>query len=154
MQMKACFLEIVSRQRPLTIPYSFTEGGIMHRVLSIAVILSGWAILCQDASAQNLDQRSTPPIQAIPTVEDAPQGITEGVGSIGRIVNTPSSNPHFLSQPDFSSSLFQFSVLHESYTSYSTLTFETPITPDHVKLRVTFEPYREGGNFGLGLPLE
>lgn len=126
----------------------------MHRVLSIAIILSGWVLLSQDVSAQSLDRRSTPPIQAIPTVEDAPQGITEGIGSIDAIVNSPSSNPNFPTQPDFSGSLFQFSALHESYTSYSTLTFETPITPDHVKLRVTFEPYREGGNFGLGLPLE
>jgi hypothetical protein len=126
----------------------------MHRVLAIAIVLSGWTLLSQDASAQSIDRRSTPPIQAITTVEDAPQGTTDALGSIGQIVNLRSSNSRFQAQPDFSGSLFQFSTFKEPYTSYSNLTFETPITSDRVKLRVNFEPDREGGNFGLGLPLE
>jgi hypothetical protein len=129
----------------------------MNRVLAIAIVLSGWALLSQDASAQSLDRRSTPPIQAIPTVEDAPQSTTIGIGSIDRIVDSDSSSPRFQPQTtlsDFSGSPFRFSTLEAPYTSYSNLTFETPITPDRIKLRVNFEPDREGGNFGLGLPLE
>lgn len=124
----------------------------MHRVIAIAIALSGLALLSQTASAQDPNSRSTPPIQAIPTVEDAPQGTTNYLGEIDPIW-TPSWQP--LPQPttfDFATSPLRFST--PSYTSYSTLTFETPITPDNVKLRVNFEPYREGGNFGLGLPLE
>ena len=124
----------------------------MHRVIEIAVALSGWALLSQTASAQNPNPRSNPPIQAIPTVEDAPQSTTDDLGPIAPIW-TPSWQP--LPQPttfDFATSTLRFST--PSYTSYSTLSFETPITPDNVKLRVNFEPDREGGNFGLGLPLE
>jgi hypothetical protein len=98
-----------------------------------------------------------PPIQAIPTVEDAPQGTTRTLRSIDRMFDSPSSNPRFPTQPTFSGfsdSSLRFSTLNEPYTSYSNLTFETPITPDRVKLRVNFEPDRQGGNFGLGLPFE
>jgi hypothetical protein len=138
-------------------PIQLTERGFMNRVLAIVMILSGWTLLSQDASAQNIDRRSMPPLQAIPTVEDAPQGTTENLSAIGSVVNSTSSNLRFQPQPvfsDFSGSQFRFSTLNQPYTSYSNLSFEAPITPDHVKLRVNFEPDREGGNFGLGLPLE
>lgn len=129
----------------------------MQRVVAVAIVVSGWALLSQNASAQSLERRGMPSSQAIPTVEDAPQGTVESFGSFNSIVAPPSSSSPLPTQPtfsEFSDSPFRFSTLDRPYTSYSSLTFETPITADRVKLRVNFEPGREGGNFGLGLPLE
>ncbi len=123
----------------------------MHRVLAIAIVLGGWTLLSPDASAQGIDPESMPPIQAIPTVEDAPQGTTRALRSIGQIVNSPSSNPRFPTPSTFSGfsdSSLRFSTLNEPYTSYSNLTFETPITPDRVKLRVNFSPIDKGEILG------
>lgn len=129
----------------------------MQRVIAIAIVVSGWALLSQKASAQNLERRSIPFQQAIPTVEDAPQGTAESFGSFNSIVHSPSDSSRDRTQPRFSElsgSSLDFSTLNLPYTSFSSLTFETPITPDHVKLRVNFEPGRDGGNFGLALPLK
>ena len=123
----------------------------MNTRFAIAIAFGGWMLMAPAVAAQGVREGENRTPQGAATVSDVPQGTTTEVGNIVPEIPNPVATPPESDRADFKA---RFLTETTAYTLYQNDIFETPIGEDNVRLQVEFEPYRDGGNLRLGLPLE
>ena len=124
----------------------------MKQKLAIAIAIGTWMLMCPAVWGQDNRGRQSRTLEDVDTVSDVPRGTTGEVSSIVPQIPNP-----FLTtppQPEYREFRGQFPSQTNSYILYHDSIFETLIGDDDVRLKVEFEPYRDGGNLELGLPVE
>ncbi|MDY6940852.1 MAG: hypothetical protein SWY16_24740 [Cyanobacteriota bacterium] len=123
----------------------------MNIGIAVAISLGGWIAIGTSVWAQGLPEGDNRTPQGAATVNDVPQGTTGEAIDIVPDIPNPFAPPTQIDRTDFNT---RFLTETAAYRLYQNNIFETPIGEDNVRLQVEFEPYRDGGNLRLGLPLE
>ncbi|MBE9040573.1 hypothetical protein IQ235_07210 [Oscillatoriales cyanobacterium LEGE 11467] len=123
----------------------------MNKRFAIAIALGGWMLIGTTIFDRGVRGQQNPTLEDVDTVNDVPRATTREVDSIVPQIPNPFATP-----PETSRTNFRARFLTETtpYILYNDSVFETLIGEDDVRLRLEFEPYRDGGNLKLGLPVE
>ena len=124
----------------------------MNQKLAFAIAIGTWISICPTVWSQDNRGGQNRTLEDVDTVSDVPRGTTREVSSIvPQIPNPFSTTPP---QPEYREFRGRFPSQINSYILYHDSVFETLIGDDDVRLKVEFEPYRDGGNLEFGLPVE